>query len=118
MLERCRHRWRDRGHAHDPSNQGFEDLHYEDPFDAILVPVGSFTLIDRFEAAMAVLRRFHDHLAVGGVVVLDIQPVRFLDPTGEDRRQWTPAHGGFLTLQGHPATPHPPTPHAANRTPQ
>lgn len=100
MLERCRALCAERGYAPDLSDQRFEDFHYDHPFDAILVPVGSFTLIDRFEAAMAVLRRFHDCLVVGGVVVLDIQPVRFLDPAGEDRRQWTAANGDLLTVEG------------------
>ncbi len=100
MLERCRVLSAERGYAPELSDQRFEDFHYDDPFDAILVPAGSFTLIDRFEAAMAVLRRFRDHLVVGGVVVLDIQPLRFLDPAGEDRRQWTAANGDLLTLEG------------------
>lgn len=100
MLERCRARCAERGYAPDLSEQRFEDFHYEEPFDAILVPVGSFTLIDTFEASMAVLRRFRDHLVVGGVVVLDIQMLRFLDPSGEDRRQWTAANGDLLTVEG------------------
>jgi len=100
MLERCRALCAERGYAPDLSDQRFEDFHFDRPFDAILVPAGSFTLIDSFEVAMAVLRRFRDCLVVGGVVVLDIQPVRFLDPTGEDRRQWTAANGDLLTVEG------------------
>ncbi len=100
MLERCRLLCAERGYAPDLSDQRFEDFHYDRPFDAILVPAGSFTLIDTFEVAMAVLRRFRDCLVVGGVLVLDIQPVRFLDPTGEDRRQWTAANGDLLTVEG------------------
>ena len=49
---------------------------------------------------MAVLRRFHDHLEVGGVVVIDIQPLSALAVSGEDRRQWTAANGDLLTLEG------------------
>jgi SAM-dependent methyltransferase len=100
MLDRCRALCAERGFTPDLSRQRFEDFHYDQPFDAILVPAGSFTLIDTFEMAMAVLRRFHDHLAVGGVVVLDIQPMGFLAATGDDRRQWTAANGDLLTLEG------------------
>jgi SAM-dependent methyltransferase len=100
MLDRCRARCADRGHAPDLTNQRFEDFRYDRPFDAILVPAGSFTLIDDFRVAMAVLRRFHDHLAPGGVVVLDIQPLSFLASTGEDRRQWTAENGDLLTIEG------------------
>jgi SAM-dependent methyltransferase len=100
MLERCRALCAEHGHAPDLSDQRFEDFHYDAPFDAILVPAGSFTLIEDFAVAMAVLRRFHDHLAVGGVLVLDIQPLSFLAGSGEDRRQWTAANGDLLTLEG------------------
>lgn len=104
MLERCRGLCAESGYAPDLSDQTFEDFHYDHPFEAILVPAGSFTLIDRFETAMAVLRRFRDSLVVGGVVVLDIQPVRFLDPAGEDRRQWTAPNGDLLTVEGNRVT--------------
>jgi SAM-dependent methyltransferase len=100
MLARCRARCAERGYAPDLSRQRFEDFAYDRRFAAILVPVGSFTLIDRFETAMAVLRRFHDHLAPGGIVVLDIEPLSALAPHGEDRRQWTAGNGDLLTLEG------------------
>jgi hypothetical protein len=102
MLDRCRAHCAARGYAPDLTNQRFEDFTYDRSFAAIVVPAGSFTLIDGFEAAMAVLRRFHDHLEVGGVVVIDIQPLSALAASGEDRRQWTAANGDLLTLEGRP----------------
>jgi len=100
MLDRCRALCAERGFTPDLSAQRFEDFHYDEAFAAILVPAGSFTLVDRFEAAMAVLHRFHEHLAPGGIVVLDIQPISFLAGSGEDRRQWTAENGDLLTLEG------------------
>jgi SAM-dependent methyltransferase len=100
MLERCRVRCAAEGYAPDLSAQRFEDFAYQRAFDAILVPVGSFTLIDRFEPAMAVLRRFREHLAPGGVVVLDIQPLSFLANLADDQRQWTAQNGDLLTVHG------------------
>jgi SAM-dependent methyltransferase len=102
MLDRCRALSAERGHAPDLANQRFEDFHYDRSFAAILVPAGSFTLIDTFEVSMAVLRRFADHLEVGGVLVLDIQPLRALETPGEDLRQWTAANGDLLTIEGKP----------------
>lgn len=99
MLDQCRVRCATRGFAPDLSLQRFEDFQYDRRFTAIVVPVGSFTLIDRFETAVDVLRRFHQHLAPGGVVVLDIQTLSFLAATGEDRRQWTAENGDLLTLE-------------------
>ena len=100
MLERCRARCATRGFDPPLSGQRFEDFAYPASFAAIIVPAGSFTLIADFDAALAVLRRFRDHLTVGGRLILDIQPLSFLAATGEDRRQWTAANGDLLTAEG------------------
>ncbi|HEY2050966.1 MAG TPA: class I SAM-dependent methyltransferase [Caulobacteraceae bacterium] len=100
MLASCRTRCAERGFAPDLSRQRFEDFTYDRRFAAILVPAGSFTLIDRFEPAMAALRRFFDHLAPGGMVVLDIQPLSFLAGRNVDRRQWVAGNGDLLTIEG------------------
>jgi len=99
MLDRCRALCAERGFTPDLSQQRFEDFQYDQPFAAILVPSGSFTLIDRFDTAMAVLRRFHDHLTLGGRLVLDMGPISALAHTGEDHRQWTAENGDLLTLE-------------------
>jgi SAM-dependent methyltransferase len=101
MLARCRAKCAERGHAPDLSQQRFEDFRYADPFAAILVPVGTFTLIDDFAVAMAVLRRFRDHLRPGGRLVLDLQSLASLAQRGEDRRSWTAENGDLLTIEGY-----------------
>ncbi|MFI4935566.1 MAG: class I SAM-dependent DNA methyltransferase [Caulobacterales bacterium] len=100
MLEQCRARCAERGHTPQLSQRRFEDFSYPTKFAAILVPAGSFTLIDDFAVAMDVLRRFHAHLRVGGVVVLDIQGVSFMAAVGNDRRRWTADNGDLLTVDG------------------
>lgn len=100
MLDRCRERCAEAGFAPDLSRQRYEDFQYDRRFGAILVPVGSFTLIDDFAVAMAVLRRFHEHLEPGGVLVLDMQGLNFLALSGQDRRRWTAENGDLLTAEG------------------
>jgi len=100
MLDRCKARCAERGHAPDLRLQRFEDFAYESAFAAIIVPAGSFTLIDDFAVAMDVLRRFHANLAAGGLLVLDIQPLSSLAASGEDRRSWTAENGDLLTVEG------------------
>lgn len=100
MLERCRARCAEAGFTPDLSRQSFTDFSYPDAFAAIVVPAGSFTLIDDFATAMAVLGRFRDHLAPGGLLMIDINPVSFLAHTAEDRRSWTASNGDLLTLEG------------------
>jgi SAM-dependent methyltransferase len=100
MLARCRARCAERGFSPDLSQQRFEDFSFERRFAVIIVPVGSFTLIDDFAVALAVLRRFHAHLTPGGIVILDIQPLAALAASGEDRRSWTAENGDLITVQG------------------
>lgn len=100
MLDRCRARAAQAGFAPDLSRQAYEDFAYDRRFGAILVPVGSFTLVDDFAAALAVLHRFHAHLEPGGVLVLDIQGLNFLAGGGPDRRRWTAPDGDLLTCEG------------------
>lgn len=100
MLDRCRERCQSAGVSPELSRQRFEDFAYERRFGAIVVPVGSFTLLDTFGAAAATLRRFHDHLAPGGLLIVDIQPLRFLAETRADTRRWTATNGDVLTLEG------------------
>jgi SAM-dependent methyltransferase len=100
MLERCRAKCAERGHSPHLSQQRFEDFRYADPFAAILVPVGTFTLIDDFAVAMSVLRRFRDHLQPRGLLVVDLQSLGFLPRKAEDRRSWTAENGDLLTTEG------------------
>lgn len=100
MLHRCRARCAERGFSPDLGQQRFEDFRYRRTFGAILVPVGTFTLIDDLAVAQSVLRRFHDHLEPGGIVVLDIQPLSFLADARDDRRRWTAGNGDLLTVEG------------------
>lgn len=100
MLERCRARCAQRGFSPDLRQQRFEDFRYDRKFGAILVPVGTFTLIDDVAVAKSVMRRFRDALEPGGIVVLDIQPLSFLADTRDDRRRWTAENGDLLTVEG------------------
>lgn len=100
MLDRCRARCAEAGFAPDLSRQSFADFAYDRTFGAILIPVGSFTLIDSYAAALAALGRFRDHLDPGGVLVIDLQGLAFLASQAADRRRWTSPAGDLLTLEG------------------
>ncbi|MEO8812465.1 MAG: class I SAM-dependent methyltransferase [Caulobacteraceae bacterium] len=100
MLANCRDRCVARGFAPDLSLQRFETFTYETRFAAIVIPGASFTFIGDFAVAMAVLRRFYDHLAPGGRLIVDLDGLAFLAATGEDRRCWTTEDGDLLTCTG------------------
>jgi SAM-dependent methyltransferase len=98
MLDRCRARCTARGLSPRLDAARFEDFAYETRFAAILVPSSSFTLIDSFDAACAVLARFRAHLAPGGTLAFDVQPLQALGDRADGRREWTAANGDLLTL--------------------
>jgi SAM-dependent methyltransferase len=100
MLERCRAKCAARGHAPDLSQQLFEDFRYAETFAAILVPVGTFTLIDDVQTALAVLRRFRSHLRPGGRLALDLPSLGTMANVSDDRRSWTAENGDLLTVHG------------------
>ncbi len=100
MLARCRARCEAGGYAPRLEQARFEDFTAARAYAAILVSVGSFTLIDDFAVALGVLARFRDALAPGGRLILDIQPLSFLRGAGDDLRQWTAANGDLLTCEG------------------
>jgi hypothetical protein len=75
----------------------FQDFQYDRRFAAIVVPLSTFELVTNFDEALAVLRRFHDHLEPGGRLLLDLESQRgFFDDAGV--RSWATADGDVLTL--------------------
>lgn len=97
MLDICAANAARHGHAPVLFRAGFQD--FDAPNQAaILVPASSFTLIDDFEEAVGVLERFHHQLAPGGLLLVDLPPLSFLDAPG-GVRSWTAANGDLLTLE-------------------
>lgn len=86
--------------ATDLTSQRMESFAYERRFAAIVVPVGTFTLLDDFADATRALDLFHAHLEPGGKLIVDIQPLAMLAREGDDRRRWTASNGDLLTIEG------------------
>lgn len=100
MLDRCRARCAVAGVSSDLSRQRCEDFTYPRRFAAIIMPVSSFSLIDDFATAIAVLQRFHAHLVPGGLLMLDLPSLGELASSVTDRRRWTADNGDILSCEG------------------
>lgn len=98
MLAYCEAECRQRGLEAGLSRQSFGDFSYETRFSAIILPAGSFQLITDGAAAAAVLRRFHDHLAPGGRLIVDLDPIGSFLAGGTSVRSWVTGDGDLLTL--------------------
>lgn len=97
MLARCREHCRARGFAPRLWNARFQDFESNRIYGAIIVSVQTFTFIDDFDEALAVLRRFHDHLRPGGLLMIDLpEPRTFWNIEGV--RAWTLPNGDLIRL--------------------
>ena len=73
MLAVCRARCAQRG-LHPVLHEGdMRTLSLSKRYEAVIVPAGSFLLIERREESIGVLRRFRDHLVPGGRLIVDIE---------------------------------------------
>ena len=100
MLARCRVNCAARGLAPVLTQARFQDFELGRRFAAVVVPVGTFTLIDDVGEALAVLRRFHDALEPGGRLFIDQLPLGYLVNERADIRTWTAANGDLLRIEG------------------
>ncbi len=72
MLSSCQQRCEARGLKTNLYHADLKDLALPGKYEAIIVPAGSFLLIENREEAIEVLKRFYDHLEVGGRLILDL----------------------------------------------
>jgi SAM-dependent methyltransferase len=99
MLDQCRKAADARGLPLSIQRTSYQDFAFDHPFGAIVSPVGSFTLVDDYDAAMAALRRFHQHLRPGGRLFVDIMPLSYLTARPmEGVRSWTTPTGDLLRI--------------------
>ncbi len=99
MLAQCRKAADERGLTLKVQRSSYEDFEFDRPFGAIVSPVGSFTLVDDFAAALAALRRFHDVLRPGGRLFVDVMPLGHLTARPlEGVRSWTTPSGDLLRI--------------------
>ncbi|WBX87541.1 class I SAM-dependent methyltransferase [Achromobacter mucicolens] len=103
MLKHCRQECRKRDLAATLTCQTFEQFSYDRRFAAIIMPAGSFQLITETASAVAVLKRFWEHLQPGGRLILDIDPIESVISEAMPARRWPVEGGDLLTMTSHRA---------------
>jgi hypothetical protein len=68
-------------------------------YEAIIVPAGSFLLIERREESLGALRRFREHLIPGGRLILDIELQTDFRTGSVSTRTWETPRGETITLE-------------------
>lgn len=100
MLESCRSRCNELGlspllYKTEMHNFQLEEKQY----DAIIIPAGSFQLLEGRETAIAALQNIYNHLAVGGRIILDLFLPNDFDTKSVSTRTWDNEAGEVLTLE-------------------
>lgn len=98
MLGYCKEQCLERSLPAKLARKTFETFSYAQKFEAIVVPLGSFQLVTDLVAAKAVLKRFYDHLAPDGRLMVDLDPIGGFLGRGGNIRSWKTGDGDLLTL--------------------
>lgn len=72
MLASCRNRCEELGLTPDLYEATLQKLSLPHQYEAIIIPGGSFLLIEQREESLEVLHRLYDHLESGGRLILDL----------------------------------------------
>ena len=73
MLAVCRARCAERGLQPVLHEGDMSSLSLPESYEAIIVPAGSFLLIERREESLGALKRFREHLLPGGRLIVDLE---------------------------------------------
>lgn len=99
MLSVCRSHCEERGLSPRLYEATMQSFSLPDKYEAIIIPTGSFLLIEKRSDSINALKCFYDHLAPGGRLILDI----FLQtefPLGSiSTRTWTTPEGELISLE-------------------
>lgn len=99
MLQICRKNCAERGLDPILLQERMESFSFEENFDAIIVPTGTFLLVHKREDSVRALKNFYDHLTNGGRLILDIFLHKELQLNKESTRYWYGKNGDLITLQ-------------------
>ncbi|CAH1199090.1 hypothetical protein PAECIP111893_01227 [Paenibacillus plantiphilus] len=72
MLDSCRQRCEVHGFKPNLYQADLKELALPSKYEAIIIPGGSFLLIEQRSEAKEVLKRLYDHLEIGGRLILDL----------------------------------------------
>ena len=99
MLTVCRTRCAERGLDPVLYEGDMRSLSLPERYKAIIVPAGSFLLVENREESLASLRSFREHLVPGGRLILDIELQTDFRIGAASTRTWETPQGETITLE-------------------
>lgn len=99
MLSSCRKRCEERGFSPNLFEGAMQDFKIERNYEAIIIPSGSFLLLESREESMKALYHFYKHLEPGGRLIIDTSLQTDFDTNKITTRTWNTANGEVITLE-------------------
>ncbi|SMF82686.1 Methylase involved in ubiquinone/menaquinone biosynthesis [Paenibacillus uliginis N3/975] len=99
MLDSCRSRCTDEGLTPLLYKDEMHNFQLEQSYGAIIIPAGSFQLLEGRETAVEALNNFYQHLAPGGRLILDLFIPTNWDTQAVSTRSWDTLSGEVITLE-------------------
>lgn len=99
MLDSCRSRCAERGITPRLYKEEMHNFRLEHQYDTIIIPAGSFQLLEERETAVSALHNIYDHLALGGRIILDLFLPTDYDTKSVSTRTWDTEAGEVITLE-------------------
>lgn len=99
MLESCRRRCRELMLSPDLFKAEMHDFSIPRQYEAVIIPGGSFQLIEGRELAISALKHFHSYLKPGGRLILDLFIPTDLNPFLVHTKSWDTPNNEVLVLE-------------------
>lgn len=99
MLDSCRSRCIELGLSPLLYKEEMHNFRLDHKYGAIIIPAGSFQLLEGRQTALSALQNMYDHLVPGGRLIIDLFLPTDLDLTTVSTRTWDTAAGEVITLE-------------------
>lgn len=103
MLASCRQRCEERGLKPNLYESNLKELSLTNKYETIIIPAGSFLLIEKRDESIEVLKRLYEHLLPGGRLMLDLfLPDNKFETDGkfEGTTDFNLPNGDIITMEG------------------
>lgn len=99
MLDSCRNRLEALGLDAKLFEDEMHNFSLTDSYEAIIIPAGSFQLVEGREQAVSALRHFYSHLRPGGRLIVDLFIPTNLDANHTSTRSWETSDNDVIILE-------------------
>ncbi|MDR0140242.1 class I SAM-dependent methyltransferase [Metabacillus idriensis] len=99
MLESCKKRCEERGLSPVLHEMDMSEMKLQRNYEAIIIPAGTFLLLEDRKKSILALKNFYDHLAAGGRLILDLylQPDTALNEV--KTKTWLTPEQNVITME-------------------